>query len=125
MKKKRLLCLFALVFLFSITGCGSDKPATNDDVKDVKEVKTLPKANIEETVILDKDGIKITAKSINYDGWAGPEIKVLIENNSSENVTIQTRRFSINGIMIDPTFSVDISAGKKANDAISISTSDL
>lgn len=136
MKKKIFLSLFILLALFTITGCGKNKSNNGGNVKDVQNVesnkknesndsKNLSKANISETVILDKDGIKITAKSISYDSWIGPEIKVLIENNSSENVTIQARKFSINGIMIDPIFSADVNAGKKANDTISISSSEL
>lgn len=133
MKKKIFLSLFIILALFTITGCGNDKSNDSGNVKDVqdvekgndKDIDSLYKANITETVILDKGGIKVTAKSIFYDGWNGPEIKVLIENNSSENVTIQASKFSINGIMIDPTFSADVNSGKKANDSISISSSEL
>ena len=92
MKKKIFLSLFILLALFTITGCGGNKSNDSGNVKDVQDVKqnegndtkTLSKANITETVILDKGGIKVTAKSISYDNWSGPEIKVLIENNSSE-----------------------------------------
>ena len=133
MKKKIFLSLFILLTLITITGCGGNKSNNSGNVKDVQDVKQnesndskkLSKANITETVILDKEGIKVTAKSISYDSWSGPEIKVLVENNSSENVTIQARKFSINGIMIDPTFSAEVNAGKKANDTISISSSEL
>lgn len=133
MKKKIFLSLFILLALITITGCGGNKSNNSGNVKDVQDVeqnesndsKKLSKANITETVILDKEGIKVTAKSISYDSWSGPEIKVLVENNSSENVTIQARKFSINGIMIDPTFSAEVNAGKKANDTIAISSSEL
>jgi len=133
MKKKIFLSLFIILVLFTVTGCGNDKSSDSGNVKDVQDVEkdndndsdSLSEANITETVILDKGGIKVTAKSISYDGWSGPEIKVLIENNSSENVTIQARKFSINGIMIDPTFSANVNSGKKANDSISISSNEL
>ena len=136
MKKKITLSLIIILTLFSITGCGSTKKENNNgQVKKVEDkgntsesnnnTKKTTKANIKETVILDKNGIKITAKSISYDGWMGPEIKVLVENNSEYNVRIQTRKFSINGIMIDPVFSVEVQSGKKANDTITISDSDL
>lgn len=137
MKKRIFLSLFIILTLFTITGCGSDKTNDNNNLKDNQEVEkdnhndndndnvSLSKANIEETVILDKGGIKVIAKSIYYDNWSGPEIKVLIENNLSENVTVQVRNFSINGVMIEPIFSVDVNSGKKANDSISIYDSDL
>ena len=131
MKKKIILSLFIFLAIFCFTGCATKGVSNSGSVKDIQEIDNnnskdvLSKANIAETVILDKGGIKVTAKSISYDGWSGPEIKVLIENNSSENVTIQARKFSINGIMIDPTFSANVNAGKKSNDSISIFNSEL
>lgn len=131
MKKNLKDLLLILLVIFTLTGCGSEK--NDKDVQSIekasdsqtKEVTTLSKSNITEHVILDKEGIKVTAKSISYDGWLGPEIKLLIENNSSRNVTIQVRKFSINGIMIEPSFSAEVVSGKKINDSISISNREL
>ena len=55
----------------------------------------------------------------------GADIYVYVENNSSQDITAQVRDVSINGFMIDPTFSVDVSAGKKKYDTISFYESDL
>lgn len=119
--KKFLIFSLVLACLF-VTGCGSkeEKRKNSDENKSVKNEKKISKANIEETVILDKKNIKITAKRISYDDYMGPEIKLLIENNSNKNITVQVRKFSINGIMIDPLFSADVASGKKMNDEISI-----
>lgn len=124
MKKYLVLCL-AIMCLF-VTGCGSEDGKKSDGgVKSVKTEKKSQKANIEETVIFDKKNIKVTAKKISYDDYMGPEIKLLIENDSDKNITVQARNFSINGIMIDPIFSADVAAGKKSNDEISILSDDL
>lgn len=80
---------------------------------------------IEEQEIYNKDNIIITATGFNMDGLFGPEITLLIENNSDKNVTIQTRNSSVNGYMVDFQMSCDIAAGKKANDGMDISSSDL
>ena len=134
MKKKIFLSLFVLLVLFGVTACkpfglhgkGRVKVVQNVDTdNNTKNTKTVTAANIKETVIFDKDGVKVTAKSILYDGWNGPEIKVLIENNTSEDIVVQSRNFSVNGLMIDPILSATVAAGKKANDTISISESDL
>ncbi len=129
MKKKILFSLAAFVALFIITGCGDkkeEKKEENNSKQEVeKDTKESEKANMSETVILDKEGIKVTAKSIKYNGFAGPEIKLLIENNTDKKITIQTRNFSINGIMIDDIFSADVSEGKKVNDSITIFKEDL
>jgi hypothetical protein len=49
----------------------------------------------------------------------------LIENNSGKSLTVQTRNSSINGYMIDAMMSADVADGKKANDEMSFSDSDL
>lgn len=128
MNKKISLYLLFIITCFSLTGCVE----TSDNAKEVKNVEPpiiesikTSKANIKKTVIVDRDNIKITAKSINYDGWMGPEIQLLIENNSSQDITVQARDFSINGIMLDPSLSADVAAGKKSNDSISVFTSEL
>ncbi len=85
-----------------------------------------PSVTIEEAVLLDRDGIKVTVKSLDMKGsFYGPELKMLFENNSGKNVTVQARNASVNGYMIDPMMSVDVASGKKANDAMSFSSSDL
>lgn len=94
--------------------------ATSSGVNTEKEIPS-----IEETVLLDQDGIKITAKKLNVDGTFGPEIKLLIENNRAEAVTIQTRNASVNGYMVETMMSTDIAPGKKANDTLDIMNSDL
>ncbi len=55
----------------------------------------------------------------------GPALKVFIENNSDTDLTFQTRATSVNGYMIDTIFSSDVAAGKKANDKITLSASEM
>lgn len=91
----------------------SDAPAKSDEV------------TITEQVLLEQDGIKITAKELAEDSIWGPELKVLIENSGEKNVTVQVRSMSVNGIMAEPLFSVDVAAGKSANDAITLMSAEL
>lgn len=148
--KKVLALLLALTLVFSLAGCGSgditnDKsPAevsTDSQKQEIKEpeessetqgeepstpvVSTSNNASITETVVFDANDIKVTAKALNYDGWMGPELVLLIENNSSQNITVQNRNASINGLMIDPMLSADVAAGKKANETMTIMSSEL
>ena len=82
-------------------------------------------ATIEEQVLYEKDGLKITAKSLETGGLFGPELKVLVENDGDQNVTVQARRVSVNGYMAESSFSCDVAAGKKVNDKISFMDSTL
>lgn len=82
-------------------------------------------ATIEETVLMDEGGVKITAKSLSTDEFFGAELNVLIENNSGKDLTIQCRNASVNGYMVETMMSVDIVNGKKANDTLTFIDSDL
>ena len=89
----------------------AESPATSD--------------TITETVLVDEAGIKITAKSLDKSGWMGPELKLLIENNTDKNLTVQVRNASVNGYMVSTSISEDVAAGKKANGEITFSNTSL
>lgn len=81
--------------------------------------------SITETVLVDEAGVKITAKSLNLDGFMGAELNLLIENNSGKDLTFQSRNASVNGYMVETMMSVDIVDGKRANDTLIFLNSDL
>lgn len=81
--------------------------------------------SISEQVLLDKRGIVITATGLDLDGSFGPELELLIENNSETDVNVQVRDVSINGYMVETVFSVEAAAGKKAKDSLIILESGL
>lgn len=96
------------------------------DVNQIKDTTNSPKnVTINEQVLLDRDGIVITAKSLETGGIWGPSLKVLVENNSNKPVTVQVRDLAVNGAMIESIFSCDVVAGKKANDEITFMSSNL
>ena len=67
---------------------GSETADVSEDVK------------VEEQVLLEQDGLKITLKGLEIDGLMGPELKLLVENNSEQNLTIQTTNTSVNGFLV-------------------------
>ena len=69
-------------------------------------------------VLLDKRGLVITATGFEENGAQGPTLNVSIENRSETDVTIQTRDVSVNGWMMDTSFSVTVPAGQKARESI-------
>ena len=48
-----------------------------------------------------------------------------MENNSSEDITVQVRDLSVNGFMMSPVFSCEVLAGRKAYDTITLFESEL
>lgn len=94
---------------------------TTTTVTTTEETTTTTAKETKEQVLINSNGIKITFKGMDYsDGIFGPEVKLLIENNTDKNYTVQVRNFSVNGFMIETSMSTDVNAGKKANDTIII-----
>ena len=80
---------------------------------------------IEEKVLLEYDGLVVTAKEIVNDTIWGAGIKVHIENNSDKDYSVGLEQAIVNNCMITDLFSSTIAAGKKANDTIYLSSFDL
>ena len=113
MKKQMLAALTAIL----LVSCGSETTETPSSV-------SLQTASIEETVILDQNGLKITATGLE-DSFMGDELKLLVENNSGQNLTVQSNASSVNGYMITNIMSIDVANGKKVNDALTLSASEM
>lgn len=97
----------------------NDKDSDKDDDKDSdKDDNDSKKVTVEETVIYDENDIKVTVKSLD-EGWSGPELKVLVENNTDKDIAFSADEFIINGITLSGFGYVEAAAGKKANDTIS------
>lgn len=135
---KRILSLvIALLMLLSMAACSGEadadlqKPAdvSVNDPADTKPEETVRpvevEAGISEMVLVDEAGVKITAKSFHADELFGPALKILIENNSDVDLTVQTRNASVNGYMVETMLSADVVSGKMSNEEIIFMASDL
>lgn len=80
---------------------------------------------IEEQVLVDQDGIKITASEYVTDDIWGDGIKVLIENDTEQDVMVGCDALIVNDYMIHDLFGSEVAAGKKSNDVIYLSSSEL
>ncbi len=79
---------------------------------------------IAESVILDQNDVRVTVKGLTS-GWLGPQLKILIENNSSQPLTFQIRDAVVNGYMADTVMSEDVAPGKKVNSDITFTATGL
>ena len=76
--------------------------------------------------IVDQNGIKINVQGTENDETLNStKIKLYIENNSEDPVTIQARNTVINSIQIDPIFSCTIMPGKIAYSSLSFDNDKL
>ena len=66
------------------------------------------------------DDFKLYVNGIETDMFGDINIKLLIENNTSSAILVQSRDTSVNGFMIDGFLSSEITAGKKVNASLSL-----
>ena len=99
-----------------VSGASDSTTAAEQGEKDI---------SISEHVLVDKDGIKITAKSLVTDDFWGQGIKVLIENDSNIDISVSCDSIVVNDYMVNELFSATVAAGKKSNEVIYLSDSDL
>ena len=103
------------------------------------ETKQSDEVSISEQVLVEQDGIKITAKSYTPDAadtsgivWlangvipGADGLNLLIENDSDKNIQVYCNGLAVNDFMIDTTFMPDVSISKKANETLYIPHSGL
>ena len=80
---------------------------------------------IEEQVLVDSNGLKITAKEYSRDNIWGDGIKLLIENASESDYTVGCDALIVNDYMITDLFASEIAAGKNANETMYLSSTEL
>ena len=133
---KRWLSLFLAAWIaVSLSGCSLPRaenintpvssweestPASSDS-----DEETQPPATINEQVLLDEQDVCITATGLDSREDSGVHLKMKIENRSKQDLTVQTRRTSINGYMLDAICSVVVPAGETVNDSLLFMNSSL
>lgn len=80
---------------------------------------------IEQQMLLDQDGIVITAQEYVTDRIWGDGIKLLVENNSDQDVMVGCDALIVNDYMITDLFAASVAAGKKDNETLYLSDSEL
>lgn len=78
----------------------------------------------EPELLAEYNGITITSKGLGF-GDHGAAIIVHIDNQSDQDIVVQTRDFTVNDYMTRVAFSPDVLAGKKANAYIRIFNDEL
>ena len=144
MKTKFLSVLLTIALLAALAACGTsgapgdspdsagngasesvpadDTPELPDESQELFNVN----ATLGETVLVDEDGVKITATGLTYTAHSA-DLALTIENNSGKNLSFVSGSLgyscnSINGYMVnDGYLNCDVANGKKVNDTISFS----
>ena len=121
---KKVLAVAMCLSLFAAMAMGSTE---SDGTKEIGDANggSKTKTTIGEQVLLDQNNIVITAKEYVSDSIWGDGIKLNIENNSEASVTVSCNALIVNNYMISDLFVQEVAAGKKANEVMYLSSSQL
>ncbi len=124
---KKILKFFGGLILIGIIISVASGGSGDSDDKDIKSGKgdSGKSVTIEEQVLLDEKNVVITAKEYVEDSIWGEGIKLNIENNSGKDLTVGCSALIVNNYMITDLFSSQVAAGKKANETMYLSSSQL
>lgn len=149
MKKFKLIGLMATLMVFAIMALGSGS-TSGEGAKEITSVGGSGSSNnsgsannsssatnqtsssnssaeitIDEQVLFEQNGIKVTATEYTTDSLWGDGIKLLIENSSSTDLGVGCKALIVNDYMISDLFSASVAAGKKAYETLNLSSSAL
>ena len=137
---KKLLKIVGIIFIIIIilgiiasAGGGSDKKdkkeivtdssgdSNSNDTSSNEDDSTADKSKptdvtIDEQVLFEKDGLKVTATEYKKDSVWGDGINLLIENDSDSSIGLGCTALIVNDYMITDLFSSTVAAGKKSNE---------
>ena len=122
MNKKILTLLSIGIVSISLVACSSEEneKVETGNATQVEE-STEEVSNVEsestEVVLVDDDTIKATVTEKTVDVF-GAGYNVTIENKTDQKIIVQTRETSLDGVMEEPIFSEEITAGKTAKGMI-------
>ena len=145
MKKFKILalCLVMSAFAAMALGSGSDSSSEKKEIvasdsssstdssdsasvdTKAEEKTTATAVTIEEQVLFEKDGLKVTATEYIVDSIWGDGIKLLVENEGTSDVGLGCNALIVNDYMITDLFSTTVAAGKKDYETLNLSSSGL
>ena len=127
-KKTKLLATVLCLAIFATMALGSgsaDSDDTGGGISVEENNGDAVEVTIKEQVLLEQNGIVVTAKEYVHDSIWGDGIKLLLENTSDKTVTVSCNALIVNNYMISDLFVSEIAAGKKANETMYLSSAQL
>ena len=104
--------------------------ASTTEARTGKKPEFKKTATIEETVLIDENGLRVTANELTYTNYAA-QIELTIENNTEQDISVMAGTLayacnSINGYMIEDGYvNCDVIAGKRAKETVSFGFDEL
>lgn len=113
-KKKATIIVVMMVFIIGGASIIGNKVIKSND-NETKESTKSENDNFTKKVILDNDVCKFTVlEPVEDESMKTVGYKVLVENKTNDKISVGLQDVSVNGIMNDPMWAVDVTAKNKA-----------
>jgi hypothetical protein len=101
------------------------EPIKADEISEsIESITTSNLETINETILFDRDGVRITAKELITDYW-GKGISVLIENETDKNIGIMSNTYIVNNYMCMNFSFSSVAPDTESNDTIPLHTPNI
>lgn len=137
MKSFKVFGFVAVMLVFGMMALGSGSESSSEkkeivtdsnssDISvDTSDSSSGVEVTIDEQVLFEKDGLKVTATEYVVDSIWGDGIKLLIENNGTSDIGLGCSALIVNDYMITDLFSTTVAAGKKDYETLNLSSTGL
>ena len=141
--KRFIAILCVLIMIFAVSACGSESVQTppadvepdnavqnapeTEDKTDETDEDTAPEIKaFEEIVVVDNDDCTIKITGVDPDNMWGYTVNAYFENKSADKTFMfSVTSAAVNGVEADPFFAAEVAAGKKSNEEITFTNSEL
>ncbi len=126
---KRMICLLLVMLIAgSLAACSATEEALEvlssiAEATDANQIDT--DVTIDEQVLYEGNDVKVTVTGVSYDEYMGPEIGVVIENNTDTDLTFSSEECYINSYAIYSYFYFSVPAGQTLTDSFGFSAYDM
>ena len=123
--KKILIVLLSLILVICMSSCMFPRLPFNEGTSSGTQQEDETTVVVMEDVLFEYEGIRITLTGWLAKGYAGPELKLLIENDTEGDISVTCKNVSINDFMVSALIYESLPAGKKSNTQIRFFSSNL
>lgn len=117
--------IIVVLVIFFVLPSSDSKKEINSTETNENGSTAATETTIEEQVLFDHDGVKITAKEYVTDSIWGEGIKLLIENDGEKTVGVSCDDLIVNDYMMSNMFSASVAPGKKVNETLDLFSTEL
>ena len=103
---KKIITILTVMLLLSAAGCANTSSGQSPSGGDAFLKPFDTSATINETVLVDRDGVVITAKSIDYTDYQ-IEVNIAIKNDSSKNIEVSSNTMASAWNAVNDTMITD------------------